>query len=183
MPYLKKYPAEMKMEALVLPGDMEKIGTPMDYVGINYYTNTKIAFDQSVPLFQGRGVRASPNPYSDIWEFYPKGLSTIIEKVWKEYNPPAIYILENGTALSDVKNDQGRIDYLKAHLKEVLRCLKKGIAIKGYFVWSLLDNFEWGEGYSKRFGLVYVDFDTLERKPKASAHWYRSFIQKARSND
>lgn len=175
--FLKKYPEEMAMDHLILPGDMDVIAAPMDYIGINYYTTSRIAYDPNVPLLQGKAVPAKSNPFSDMWEFYPTGLSTVIERVWNEYHQPTIYILENGTALSEIENDQGRIEYLKAHLKELSQCLKKGIAIKGYFAWSLLDNFEWTEGYSKRFGLVYVDFDTLERKPKASAHWYASLIR------
>lgn len=175
--FLKKYPEEMAMDTIVMPKDLDIIGEPMDYVGINYYTKTCIAYDPNVPLLQGKGLPASPNPYSEIWEFYPKGLSTVIERIWNNYKHPTIYILENGTSLSDEKNDQGRIQYLKAHLQEVALSLKKGIDIKGYFVWSLMDNFEWAEGYSKRFGLVYVNFETLKRRPKASAHWYASFIQ------
>jgi beta-glucosidase len=174
--FLKKYPAEMKMDELVKEGDMDIIGTPMDYVGINYYTTSRISYDENAPLFKGRGVPAVPNLHSEIWEFYPPGISLVIERIWKDYSHLPIYILENGTSLADKENDQGRIEYLEAHLQEVERCLKKGIDIRGYFVWSLMDNFEWAEGYSKRFGLIYVDFDTLERKPKASASWYRSMI-------
>lgn len=175
--FLKKYPSEMLMQKYVLPGDMEAIGKPMDYLGVNYYTATRVMFDRDVPLFQGKPFGAQPNAYSDMWEFYPEGLSLILEKVWNQYRPPAIYILENGTSLSDEKNDQGRIAYLEAHLQKVSECLEKGIPLKGYFAWSLMDNFEWTFGFSKRFGLVYVDFDTLERKPKASALWYKSLIR------
>lgn len=176
--FFKKYPFEMRMDKIVLPGDMEIIGEPMDYVGINYYTTTRVAFDQQVPLLQGKAVPFGPNPHSDMWEFYPQGLSTVIERVWNDYNHPQIYILENGTSLSDMKNDQGRIEYLEAHLQEIAKCLKKGIEIKGYFAWSLMDNFEWAAGFSKRFGLIYVDFETLERRFKNSAYWYASLIQK-----
>lgn len=172
--FRKTYPFDMP---IALPGDMEIIGIPMDYVGINYYTTIRVAFDPSVPLLKGRAVPFGPNPYSDMWEFYPKGLSEVIERVWNEYTQLPIYILENGTSLEDVEDDQGRIKYFEAHLKEVSQCLKKRIPIKGYFAWSLLDNFEWGQGYAKRFGLVHVDYDTMERKPKASARWYASLIQ------
>lgn len=174
--FFKKYPHEMFMDKIVFPNDMEVIATPMDYVGINYYTVTRVAFDKNVPVIQARVVPPKPNFYSDLWEFFPTGLSTVINRIWNEYHHSKIYILENGTSLNEGENDQGRIEYLKAHLQEVSQCLKKGIDIKGYFVWSLLDNFEWASGYSKRFGLVSVDFETLERKPNASAHWYASLI-------
>lgn len=175
--FLKKYPTEMPMEQWIFPQDMELISLPLDYLGINYYTTTRVTYDEKVPLLKGHGKPAQANPYSDIWEFYPQGLSKVIERAWNEYHVPCIYILENGTTLSDEEEDQGRIKYIQAHLKEVSKCLQKGIAIKGYFVWSLMDNFEWAEGYSKRFGLYYVNFDTLERRPKASARWYANLIK------
>lgn len=149
----------------------------MDYLGINYYTTTRVAFDKNVPLLHGHAVPFGPSAYSDMWEFYPKGLAETIERINKVYTRLPLYILENGTSLDEKENDQGRIHYLAAHLEEVSKCLENGIPIKGYFAWSLLDNFEWGHGYSKRFGLVYVDFETLKRQPKASARWYSKLIQ------
>lgn len=175
--FLKKYPNEMHMDVFVQPGDMDLISLPLDYLGINYYTATRIEYNEKIPLFKGRGLPGQPNTFSDMWEFYPEGLSIILERVWNDYNKPTLYVLENGTSLPDEENDIGRINYLKAHLEQVSVCLKKGIDIRGYFVWSLMDNFEWAEGYSKRFGLVHVDFNTLERKPKASAHWLPQFIK------
>lgn len=174
--FRKKYPAEMGMTDYTVPGDMELIGQPMDYLGINYYTKTRIAFDSKIPLFQGKPVSSNPNFYSDMWEFFPEGLSMVIERIWKDYQTIPIYILENGTSLPDLEIDQGRIEYLKSHLNEIANCLKKGISIKGYFAWSLMDNFEWALGYTKRFGLYSVDFQTLDRTPKASANWFKKLI-------
>lgn len=176
--FYKKYPEEMGMEKFAIAEDMQMIGEPMDYIGVNYYTTSRVAFDEQKPLFQGRAIPSKPNPQSDMWEFFPAGLSKVIERIWLNYSQMPIYILENGTSLKELENDSGRIDYLKAHMNEVSKCLKKNIDIKGYFVWSLMDNFEWAEGYSKRFGLISVDFETFERKFKNSAYWYADIIQK-----
>lgn len=174
----KKYPSEILMDTIVKNGDMDLIGLPIDYLGINYYTASRIAFDPNVPLLKGRSIKQKANSFSDLWEFYPQGLSIVIERLWKDYGHLPIYILENGTSLPDIQNDQGRIKYLQAHLQEIANCLTKGIEIKGYFVWSLMDNFEWAEGFSRRFGLIHLNFETFERTLKDSANWYASFIKK-----
>jgi len=120
------------------------------------------------------------------WEVYPDGLHRLLVRVAEEYAPPAIYVTENGAAFGDVRTHDGRVHdpertaYLESHIGAVSRAVADGAPIGGYFVWSLLDNFEWAHGYSKRFGIVYVDYPTLERVPKDSFYWYRDFIASRR---
>ncbi len=168
-------------------GDMKVIGSQLDFVGLNVYTPQYVSADAS-PL----GFKVEPNPSSYPHMFSPWltiGPECIYWAVrntcdnWKE-RAPAIYITENGTSSDDVLTPQGtvedtdRIMYLRNHLTQLHRATKEGYPVKGYFLWSLLDNFEWADGYSKRFGLHYVDFKTLKRTPKMSAAWYRDVIEK-----
>ena len=116
------------------------------------------------------------------WEVYPKGIQDLLEQVYETYAPPAIYITENGCAYGTGPNEDGTIEdtrrlaYFHGHLNACLDAINTGVPLKGYFAWSLLDNFEWAYGYTKRFGLVWVDYETLERTPKASAFWYQKVI-------
>jgi beta-glucosidase len=120
------------------------------------------------------------------WEVYPDGLHELLVRVTRDYAPPAIYITENGAAFGDIRVHDGRIhdpertSYLDTHIDAVSRAVADGAPVRGYFVWSLLDNFEWAHGYSKRFGIVYVDYPTLERVPKDSFYWYRDLIRSRR---
>jgi len=120
------------------------------------------------------------------WDIYPEGLYDALVRVSAEYDSPPIYVTENGAAFADVRGHDGEIRdperqaYLEEHVAAVGRAIGAGIPIAGYFVWSLLDNFEWAHGYSKRFGIVYVDYPTLARVPKGSFHWYRDFIAQQR---
>ena len=116
------------------------------------------------------------------WEVYPDGLYRLLVRVAEDYAPAGIYVTENGAAFGDVRvhdgsvHDPERMAYLEAYIDAMSRAMRAGAPVKGYFVWSLLDNFEWGHGYSKRFGIVYVDYPTLERVPKDSFYWYRDHI-------
>jgi beta-glucosidase len=116
------------------------------------------------------------------WEVYPEGLFDILCRVHFDYNFPKLYVTENGAAYPDTLSEDGkvndplRIAYYQAHLKSVSKAVVMGVPVKGYFAWSLLDNFEWAYGYSKRFGLIYVDFDTQERYLKGSAKYFREVI-------
>jgi beta-glucosidase len=116
------------------------------------------------------------------WEIYPDGLYQLLTRLRDDYGPAAIYITENGAAFGDIRGHDGQVhdperrSYIASHVDAVGRAAEEDVPVKGYFVWSLLDNFEWAFGYSKRFGIVYVDFPTLERVPKDSFHWYRDFI-------
>jgi beta-glucosidase len=120
------------------------------------------------------------------WEVYPEGLHQLLLRVGRDYSPKAIYITENGAAYGDVRvhdgsvHDPERTAYLQSHIDAVRRAAEAGVPMKGYFVWSFLDNFEWSLGYSKRFGIVYVDYPTLERVPKDSFYWYRDLIASMR---
>ncbi len=112
-----------------------------------------------------------------------KGLYNLLERLHLDYAFPAIHITENGAAYQDELNPDGQVDdparlsYIKRHLEMVYKAIQDGVPVKGYFVWSLMDNFEWSFGYSKRFGIVYVDFQTQKRIPKASAKWYQTVIR------
>jgi beta-glucosidase len=117
------------------------------------------------------------------WEFYPEGFYDMLCRLHFDYHFPQLYVTENGAAYPDEINPDGAVDdplriaYLKGHLASVAGAIAAGVPLRGYFVWSLLDNFEWAYGYSKRFGLIYVDYATQRRIPKASAHWYRRVIE------
>lgn len=163
--------------------DLVVIATPVDFLGVNYYTRA-IVRHQEIPEEQNLSPEVYPTgEFTEMgWEVYPYGLYEVLGRVHFDYRFPAIYITENGAAFSDEIgpdgriNDEKRIAYLKAHIAQVARAVEAGIPVRGYFVWSLLDNFEWTYGYSKRFGLVYVDYKTLKRIPKASAYWYAKII-------
>ena len=156
--------------------DLKIIGTPMDWLGINYYTRNLIKFDGTDKTFQLTDVDGPLEKTDMNWEVYPEGLTKIIENEVKRYSIDIpIHITENGMANKDFHisgkvDDQKRIDYYFLHLQEVKTLIEKGYNIKSYFAWSLLDNFEWSFGYSKRFGLVYVDFESQKRIKKKS--WY-----------
>jgi beta-glucosidase len=120
------------------------------------------------------------------WEVFPDGLYELLTRLRDDYDVPSIYVTENGAAFDDRRvngtvPDPRRASYVERHLESIARALEDGVQVRGYFLWSLLDNFEWALGYSRRFGLVYVDFETLERVPKGSYGWYRDFIAAQRS--
>ncbi|MCE5318573.1 MAG: beta-glucosidase [Parachlamydia sp.] len=165
---------------LIHPEDMACIGSPLDFLGINYYTRGIVQSDPERPLFACRVVPPEPNPCSDMWEFYPEGLLELFERIQRDYQPKELMVMENGTSLPEGLEDEGRIAYLEAHLMRIAQAKERGIPITGYFVWSLLDNFEWAAGYARRFGLVEVDFATQERRPRKSALWYARFISSSR---
>jgi beta-glucosidase len=125
-----------------------------------------------------------PNPlgFTDSgWEVYPEGLTELLLRLKRDYRLPPIFITENGAAYADTVNkgnvhDKERTKFVQMHIAAVARAIEAGVDIRGYFLWSLLDNFEWVYGYTKRFGIVYVDYQTQTRIPKDSARWYRDFI-------
>lgn len=168
----------------IQPGDLEVIATPIDFMGMNYYSRQIIrARDRENEDFTP--IPLPPPSESEItemgWEVYPQGLFEWLTRLTYEYRFPAIYVTENGAAYPDNPDDSRiedtqRIRYLRAHFAQAWRALQVGVPLKGYFVWSLMDNFEWSHGYTKRFGLIYVDFKTQERRMKSSAHWYRRVI-------
>lgn len=161
-------------------GDMEIICQPLDFIGINFYTRLHYsAPHKAEDLFHEHAHQA---PMTDIgWEIYPEALRELLVSLNERYKLPPVYITENGAAMADVVqdgmvDDEDRIDYYTGHLNAVNEAMKSGVKVSGYFAWSLMDNFEWAEGYEKRFGLVYVDFETQERTFKNSAKAYQRLL-------
>jgi beta-glucosidase len=164
--------------------DFDLIAQPIDFLGINYYTrNVTRQDDQAYPL-RAAPVRQTQATYSETgWEDFPQGLTDILVRVKQDYGDLPIYITENGSAFYDPpKSEHGRIvdplrqSYLRGHLKAVRDAIAQGVDVRGYYGWSLLDNLEWSLGFSKRFGLVHVNFETQERTPKDSARLYAKVI-------
>ena len=167
----------------VRPGDSDIMRAPLDWIGINYY-NRHIVSDagqggEPVVHYNEWMPAVGPITYNG-WEVWPRGIYEIVTQISREYNRPIIEITENGCSYSDgplpedltrVPDDR-RIEFYKGHLAELARAIKDGADVRGYHAWSLLDNFEWAEGYSQRFGLTYVDFRTQRRTVKDSGHWY-----------
>jgi len=168
----------------VKPGDLEIISTPVDFLGVNYYMRNiartgNVSETDNAPRTVFRGDEITEMD----WEVYPEGIYNVLDRLHLDYSFPAIYITENGAAYKDDISSDGRVDdparlsYIKRHLEMVKKAILVGVPVKGYFVWSLLDNFEWGFGYSKRFGIVYVDNQTQQRSPKSSAKWYTQVVR------
>lgn len=164
--------------------DMAVIATPLDWVGVNYYTRAVIAPDSSERL-TGLKTIAGNLPKTDMnWEIAPEGLSFFLRRLAKDYAPNLpIYITENGMANADniqdgTIADTARIAYFESHLAEVAEVLAEGVNVKGYFAWSLLDNYEWAFGYDKRFGLIHVDFDSQVRTPKQSYYAWQKALER-----
>jgi beta-glucosidase len=183
------YPSDLlERNELVAPflrdGDLEAIATPLDFLGVNNYFRFVVSGAGELPHI----VHDPEAQRTDMgWEVYPDGLHRLLVRVAADYSPPAIYVMENGAAFPDVRihdgrvHDPERVGYLESHVEAVARAVADGAPVKGYFVWSLLDNIEWARGYAKRFGIVYVDYPTLERVPKDSFYWYRDFIASHRT--
>jgi beta-glucosidase len=169
-------------------GDLSLIAAPTEFLGVNYYAPMRVRADaRRGPL---EVVQAPPGPHTTAmgWEVDPDGLHRLLSRVRADYGDLAIAITENGASYDDPPTAaNGRVDdpqrtaYLKAHLAALRRAVGDGVRVERYFVWSLLDNFEWEWGYDKRFGIVHVDFETQRRTPKDSALWYRDYISRARN--
>lgn len=166
--------------------EADGIAEPIDFVGVNYYTRRVVRDAPELPPLGAAEVKDRGRAtYTETdWEVYPEGLSDTLRWVTDRYDAPPIFITENGAAFYDPPlarsrvDDPLRVDYLRAHLQTVRKVLERGEAdLRGYFVWSLLDNFEWSHGYSKRFGICHVDFRTQRRTPKASADFYRDVVR------
>lgn len=166
------------------PADMELIGQPLDFLGLNYYNDTYIRANPDQWPLEGEAVVPKDKQVTDrAWPITPEGLEEMLVRLKEEYHFRKIYITENGASFHDIVTmehtveDMGRKDYLKRHLIAVYHAMEKGVSVAGYFVWSLLDNFEWAFGYGSRFGIVYVDFETQERIIKSSGAWYAKCIR------
>ena len=163
-------------------GDLQKISIINDFLGVNYYSRDLIEFSKDSEL----NIRKTHGNFERTemdWEIVPESLYDLIIRLRKEYTRIPIYITENGAAFNDritkdgKVHDNRRIDYLRKHFKKVVELNQKGADIRGYFIWSLMDNFEWQHGYSKRFGIVFIDYQTQKRILKDSAIWYKDLIQ------
>jgi beta-glucosidase len=171
----------------VQAGDLQLIQQPINFLGLNYYNSDLVSFD-----IHGGPNKARLIPYSAPgwgrtemnWGIHPAGIKSEVLHIKEHYGNPDLYITENGCAMPDEPDDNefvadwDRIRYLKAHLQALHEAIQEGVNLKGYFVWSIFDNFEWERGYGVRFGLVRVNYKTLERIPKQSAYWYRDVITK-----
>jgi beta-glucosidase len=179
------YPMDM-LEWLGEPpvenGDMEKIHQPLDFLGVNYYQRSLIARNDDDPVLQTQELKPPGEYTAQNWEVYPPGLYYLLKRIARDYNPPPLYVTENGAAYDDELidghvHDEKRRAYLQAHFEQALQARNEGVDLRGYFVWSLMDNFEWAWGYDKRFGIVYVDYATQQRTLKDSALWYKDVIK------
>ena len=165
--------------------DLDRISTKIDFLGVNYYFRTVVKADPKEVLLGTGLIKPTDAESTEMgWEVYPAGIYEILRRVHDEYNVSTIYITENGAALADEADKNGQVDdrrrikYLKDHFLQTHRAIEDGVRLSGYFVWSLLDNFEWAYGFSKRFGLIYVDYPTQKRIIKASGLWYKKVIEK-----
>jgi beta-glucosidase len=180
------YPADV-IEALgkspqIAAGDMTLINQPMDFLGVNFYFRQTISSNpQGSPLPIKNIRRENVKRTAMDWEVHAPAFEEILTRIHREYKPREMYITENGSAWNDMMvageiDDQERISYLQSHLEAMFAAEKLGAPICGYFAWSFMDNFEWAYGYDKRFGLVYVDYNSQKRTPKKSAHFYRDLL-------
>jgi beta-glucosidase len=168
---------------LVGPEDLTHLPEAVDFLGVNNYTRKVVGPGEDPPL-RVAVHRPEGAQYTEMgWEVCPEGLYQVLMRVHDDYGPESVYITENGAAFADALQPGGqiedteRIEFLRDHTFAVHRALEEGAPIRGYFVWTLMDNFEWAHGYSKRFGLVYVDYATQARFVKQSGHWYRRMIE------
>jgi beta-glucosidase len=171
----------------VRPGDLEEVHTPLDFIGVNYYSRAVVR-SSTVPEADNepRTIPApDPTELTDMgWEVYPNGLTRALIRLNTDYAPSALFVTENGAAYSTGPGSDGSVEdtercaYVKQHLGACLEAIRAGVPLHGYFLWSLLDNFEWAFGFSKRFGIVWVDFETQERIIKASGHMYSRIVRR-----
>lgn len=180
--FLDAYGASMDIQG----GDLETIRQPLDWWGLNYYTPWRVREDTGTEADYPQAVAVPPGSsvtVTDIgWEVCETGLSDLLKDLHARYPLPDCYITENGACynyepVDGIIDDRRRIDYLAGHFGAVADAREAGVPVRGYFLWSLMDNFEWAEGYRMRFGIVHVDYDSLVRTPKASAHWYRALVE------
>ncbi len=163
-------------------GDLNIISTKTDFLGVNYYSRAVIR-NEEIDEKNNLPRNVEMGPETDFgWEIYPPGIYDLLMRLKNEYKVQNIYITENGCSYGDAPSLEGkiednrRIEYHQSHLTELKRTMDDGAPCNGYFAWSLIDNFEWAQGFSQRFGLIWVDFETLERIPKDSYYWYKEYI-------
>jgi beta-glucosidase len=173
------------LEALpkIRDGDLALAAQRLDFLGLNYYSRNLVSAKGNIDPVPG-------SEYTEMgWEVCAPALRRLLKRMNDDYDLPPIYITENGAAFKDVVSpngkvhDEHRLDYLRQHFIQTNQAIEDGVDIRGYFVWSLLDNFEWGHGYTKRFGIIHVDYGTQERILKDSAEWYANVIAQNRLDD
>ena len=173
---------EFGLRELILDGDLEVIGAPVDFMGLNHYQRVVVSADESAGYLGLTEHPAQPATTSFGWSVEPDSLRSVLTRVSREFTTLPIYVTENGASYDDYAdpngsvNDWPRVEYFSRYLAAAAQAIREGVNLQGYYAWSFLDNFEWAEGYSKRFGLVYVDYPTQKRIPKQSAQWYRQLI-------
>ncbi|WP_149260080.1 GH1 family beta-glucosidase [Actinomadura sp. K4S16] len=179
---LGAYPDLMGDAPFIRSEDMSVIASPLDFLGVNYYQPTRLATPAEGPLpFDIVDITEYPTTGMG-WPIVPDAFLSLLRTLDSRYDLPPLYITENGCSFADepgpdgTVDDASRIEFLDAHIAAVRAAVEEGVDIRGYFTWSLLDNFEWAEGYHPRFGLVHVDYETQKRTPKASYGWYRDLI-------
>ena len=170
------------LEPLVEPGDMEAICAPLDFFGLNHYTRMRVRYNPFAPFAVGGLPAPADAEVTGMgWQIAPDGFREALLMAARRYPDLPIYVTESGAGYEDVLtdgicDDAPRVGYLRRYLGALREALEAGADVRGYFVWSLLDNFEWQFGYAKRFGIIYVDYESQRRVPKASYDWYRQVI-------
>lgn len=193
-PDMLEHYADQTDYTFVRDGDLETISQPMDFLGVNYYMRHTVEDGRggsglaTAMRFEDLGAHTVLPPGVETtamgWPVEPDGLTELLVRLSREYTRLPIYVTENGIAVYDYPDPRGevrdeeRVAFLDAHFRAAREAMEQGVDLRGYMVWSLLDNFEWAEGYSKRFGLIYVDYPTQRRIPKTSASWYREVIRR-----
>jgi beta-glucosidase len=189
--YGRGFPADMLavygVDPPVRAGDLETIATPLDWMGVNYYTPSVIASDPGGPLPYARELGAAGGAWRTMldWEVRADGLRQVLLRLTADYGVGQVYVTENGSAWADTVGQDGqvhdpdRVRYLEEHVAACGRAVRQGVPLAGYFAWSLLDNFEWADGYDPRFGLTYVDYETQRRVIKDSGERYAGIIRSA----
>lgn len=179
-PYVQDY-------QFMRPGDVETIAQPIDFLGVNYYSRSVVFDDPTGGFLRTGHVPVPLERMTDMgWEVHPNSLYRLMMRLNREYTKLPIYITENGAAYPDQVSEDGRVHdpdrvkFVEAHLQAALQSIQEGSTLKGYYLWSLMDNFEWAYGYAKRFGIIYVDYETQERIMKDSAYWYRDLVRSHR---
>ena len=190
-PVLKgKYPEELLkwyqekgLFPMTASDEIKAVYQPVDFLGINNYYSSFVKYDEQKWPIYAVEVTTGRDTTQMGWEINPEGLHDLLVNVHKEYDGVKILITENGAAFNDMVNPEGKVEddnrltYLYRYLEQMHRAIRSGVNVAGYYAWSLLDNFEWGYGYSKRFGLIYVDYKSQKRILKKSAYWYRDVIK------
>lgn len=181
---VKDLPVLKRIEAFILPGDMAQLAFEMDFIGVQNYTREIVTYSKWMPFVKAKIIKANKRNVKTTlmnWEIYPEGIYEILKKFAAYPQVKELLVTENGAAFRDTAvqgtiPDERRVKFLQKYLEQVRRAQRDGVPVKGYFIWTLMDNFEWAEGYYPTFGLVHVDFTNQRRTIKASGYWYRDFL-------